>query len=365
LFDNAYDAILILDPKGRILRANKILYHKLGYTEDELLGKTPSLFDTPKFAELVPSRMLQVAEFGVAFFESEHVAKDGMIYPVEISCRAIELGGNTVFMGIARDISERKRMELSLRQALEDAETANATMKRLLNTVAHEFRTPLSLITSSIDILNCYSDRLTKEQRAEQNDYIRSAAHQMRELINSILSFNIMEPNENIQEPELLNISQYCRTIASEVCSIYKMEEYFNINISENCGTAKLNKTLFRRILENLLTNAFKYTPLGGTVSLSIDCENKRLVIMIADSGIGIASKDKQHIFDSFYRGQNVEDRRGLGLGLSIVHDALSQMGGAIHVDSTIGEGTAIKVDLPVDDLSCCEEEIHVLNSDN
>jgi signal transduction histidine kinase len=109
-----------------------------------------------------------------------------------------------------------------------------------------------------------------------------------------------------------------------------------------------LDGNLFRQVVGNLLTNAFRFTLPEGTVSLHIRQQKNRLVMEIIDTGIGI-SEDEQHlIFNVFYRGNNVEGRRGLGLGLSIVSDALSRMNGIITVISRPSEGTIMHVEIPV-----------------
>jgi signal transduction histidine kinase len=110
-----------------------------------------------------------------------------------------------------------------------------------------------------------------------------------------------------------------------------------------------LDETSFRRVLENLLTNAFRYTPSDGSVSLNVCRKNSRLCLEISDTGIGIPEEDQALIFDAFYRSRNVEGRRGLGLGLSIVHESLSQLSGIITVNSIVGKGTTMRVEIPID----------------
>jgi signal transduction histidine kinase len=118
-----------------------------------------------------------------------------------------------------------------------------------------------------------------------------------------------------------------------------------------------LDEALLRRVVENLLTNAFRYTPAGGAVSLFVSCEQGLLQIMITDSGIGIPIDSQSRVFEAFYRCDNVETRHGLGLGLSIVQEALSQLGGTIYVDSTVGEGTTMRVEIPLIDRLDPEEQ--------
>ena len=252
-------------------------------------------------------------------------------------------------IGTNTDISDRVQMNNDLQQALESSKAHNVTMNRLMRTVAHEFRTPLCLLTGSVDILDRYWDRLTFEQRFTQTEHIRSATNQMSNLINSMISFNQMGTNRSLGGRLLLDIEMMCRTIAAEVAAASANGLECTVTISGDCGSALLDEIQFRRILENLLTNAFRYTPANGAVSLHVTREKNRLSLVISDTGIGIPEEDQSLIFDSFYRSQNVEDRRGLGLGLSIVRDAVLKMAATITFISKIGEGTTMRVEIPVD----------------
>jgi signal transduction histidine kinase len=255
-----------------------------------------------------------------------------------------------VFKYLNEQISQNKQLEDELRKALGAANATNNTMSRLLRTVAHEFRTPLGLLTGSTDILDRYWNRLTAEKRFEQNEQIRSAAHQISNLVNSVISFNQLEPDKSGNSPQLLDMNTTCRTIASEVETVWATGHECLVTIDSGCGAALLDETLFRRILENLLTNAFRYTPSNGTVSLRVRMMNGHVTLEVSDNGIGIPQEDQKLVFDAFYRSGNVEGRRGLGLGLSIVQETLSQMRGTITVKSRIGEGTTMRVEIPLVD---------------
>jgi len=240
-------------------------------------------------------------------------------------------------------------------QTREAALRANTAKSRFLATVAHEFRTPLSILTSSTDILDRYGERLNREERAEQQGRIRNAAQLMSDLVDSVLSFNRLAVLTPQSVPVALDVGRFCRTLAGEVKSVYSKQHDFQVTIAADCGTALLDRLLFRRIVENLLTNAFRYTSPGGVVSLNVTREGDKLRVVVTDSGIGIPEECRKRVFEAFYRGSNVEDRRGLGLGLSIVHDALSHMGGSIYIDSAVGRGTTIRVEIPVVDQSDTE----------
>jgi signal transduction histidine kinase len=260
-------------------------------------------------------------------------------------------------IGTHTDIAYHKLAEEELRKAKDVADETNFAKSRFLSVVAHEFNTPLGLLSVSVDILDRYWDRLSKEQRAEQHEQIRSAARQMTHLIDSVFSFNNQEPTVSHKGPMLLDVGQICRSIAEEVKYVWGAYHEFDILIAPDCGTSMLDEDLFRRLLSNLLTNAFRFTPPGGTVSLSVNRLANRLKIEVADTGIGIPGEEQKRVFEAFYRSSNVDTRSGLGLGLSIVSEVLQQMNGSITMISMVGEGTTFRVELPLNNDFITEEQ--------
>lgn len=349
ILESAGEGILGMDRSGTILFCNEAAGQLTGLNSNDLIGHNfhQALHNDASGHGSADCPLSLTLKDGVsrsvnncAFAHLENV--DHTVSPL------IEQNDVVGAVVIFRDVSERKTMEKELRHALEAAQSANATMSRLMSVVAHEFRTPLSLLTSSTDILDRYTERLSHDQVIEQNGIIRSAARQMSELIDSILSFNRQESDGVMNMAEPLDIGRISQTIAVEVALVWGSGYDFQVMIPKDCGTILLNEMLYRRVIENLLTNAFRYTPTGKAVSLTITRESDRLQVVVADSGIGIPDEDKKRIFDAFYRCRNVEARRGLGLGLSIVSEALLQIGGSIIVESTINEGTTMRVEIPI-----------------
>ena len=352
IISSAQEGVIVYDLGLRYRVWNTFMEEMSGMTASEVLGRHPS--------ELFPF----VQKSGL-IERLEKVLTGDMPGPIEFPYSVPEAGksgwgsektsplrntkGEIIgAISIVSEITWRKQLVDELKQALKTAETANVTMSRLLHTVAHEFRTPLGLLTGSADIMDRYWDRLSPEKRFEQNEHIRSAARQISNLINSVISFNQLGNDRSGLPPLLLDIEGLCRTIADEVATVWSAGHECHVAIAADCGAALLDEILFRRVLENLLANAFRYTPPGGSVSLHVKRDNNRLLIDVIDTGIGIPEEDQAFIFDAFYRSRNVEGRRGLGLGLSIVQEALLQMGGSIAVSSSIGEGTDIRVEIPV-----------------
>jgi len=281
--------------------------------------------------------------------EVEQPCRDGSTVWTETSVVYLMDDHNHLFeiIGVSRDIGERKRLNDEIHKALVSEKDSNRTMNRLMRVVAHEFRTPLSLLSSSIDLIDHYWERLSIKQRREQIGNTRSSLHQMSSLINSIVSFINLDHQNSEHKPTLLDIERTCNTLAAEVGIVWGTEHDFHITISPDCGAVFMQEVPFRRVLSNLLTNAFRYTPSGGTISLHVSRSDKRLLIILEDTGIGIPEKDQQLIFGAFYRCNNAEYQRGMGLGLSIVQEALATLEGTILVESHIGKGTTMRVELP------------------
>lgn len=350
---SAQEGVIVYDLDLRYRVWNPYMEELSGMTAGEVLGRHPTeLFPFLQTAGLIDhlEKVLSGEAQGVTDipYSIPKTGKSGWASDVSSPLRNTR-GEIIGVIATVRENTWRKRMEDELRQALEAARSANGTMNRLLCAVAHEFRTPLGLLTGSTDILDRYWDRLSPEKRFEQNEHIRSAARQISNLINSVISFNQLGGSAG-NPLRVLDIGEECHNIAAEVETVWASGHDFIVAIAADCGTALLDEMLFRRIVENLLTNAFRYTPSQGTVALHVRRETDRLLVEIIDSGIGIPEEDQQLIFDAFYRSRNVEGRRGLGLGLSMVHESLMQLGGTITVTSRIGEGTAMRVEIPVVD---------------
>jgi signal transduction histidine kinase len=322
----------------------------------ELLGDEPFTRDKPFISNVLAGKPVHFERV----LTMSDVGERNVLVSYMPDCDGDQTQG---FYVLVTDVTELKyaqrdleKLNQELRRRIEEAELANKAKSRFLASVAHEFRTPLSLLTSSTDILDRYGDRLNAAESMLQRGHIRNAARQMSCLIDSVLTFNRLDMQIQHDIPVNLDICAFCRQLSDEVKSAWCDGHTFSVTIAETCGTSLLDEQLFRRLLENLLTNAFRYTPKGGNVSFRVDREGSRLQIEIRDSGIGIPEECREQIFEPFYRCGNVATRRGLGLGLSIVHEALSRLGGSITVDSAVGIGTTVQVDLPARNPADVEE---------
>ena len=350
LYDMAPVGYCTISKKGLIQQSNFTAANLLNVTRTALLQAPISRFICKEDQDIYYLMRSHLLKNGLAqSCELRMLKVTGSEFWANINGVAVQDTecGKPTYRIVINDITELKQLDNIVRQSLEKATAANITMNRLLRTIAHEFRTPLGLLSASTDILDRYWNQLTPEKRLTQNELIRDAVYQLTTLVSSVTSYNTLGEESIGYHPLPHNLADLCAAIAAGVEYVWNRGQQWSITIADNCGTALADEGLLRRVMENLLTNAFRYTPTGGRVALVVHREKDNLCIEISDSGIGIPQEDLPHIFDPFYRSRNIDGRRGLGLGLTIVHEALVQMGGTITTTSSVGSGTVMAVQIP------------------
>lgn len=257
-------------------------------------------------------------------------------------------------MAIVRDITERKQAEVEICKALEKEKELSELKTRFVTMTSHEFRTPLTTILSSAELLEDYGSNWPQEKRLTHFRRIQNSVSHMIQLLNDVLLIGKAEVGKLECNPVLLNVSQFCHDLVDEfqVGTTRLGNERPGCTITfvslGNCTQANLDERLLRHILSNLLSNAIKYSPQGGIVRFDLICQPAEVSFRVQDQGIGIAAADQDQLFDSFYRASNVGTISGTGLGLAIVKKSVDLHGGKITVESEVGVGTTFLVSLPL-----------------
>lgn len=335
-------------PDLRFVDVNETFLRTLGYAKNEIIGKTAAEFGLlPDHARHSSGADLLVSIGHLAEFEMPVRCRDGRILEGLFSGEIIHIQDKAFALTVMIDITERKKAIEVIRQSKEAAIAADAAKTRLLSTVAHEFRTPLSLLSSSLEILDRYGKRISEDQRNQQEAFIRQASDQLKFLVNSIVAYNPADESSRPHAPQMTEVQHLIAAIAAEVRHIWQDTREFSLRIEPECGSLLIDAVLFRRILANLLTNAFQYTGPGGCISLGVARVDAFLEMEIVDQGIGIPEEEQARVFEPYFRGSNVGPQRGVGLGLDIVSDALRQLQGTVTLSSTLGEGTTVLVRIP------------------
>ena len=255
--------------------------------------------------------------------------------------------------GIATDITRSKQAEEDLRKAYEKEKELNELKTEFIDIASHEFRTPLTTIVGSAEFLAHYYDQLTSAKRYKHVNNIQVAGHRIDRLIDDVLAISKADSGKLQLNLQPLALESFCSNLIEPLLLGIGQDHQLNfVNLGLCSEEIYLDAELLEHILNNLLSNAFKYSPIGSQVDFTIQQQEEQVIFEIADQGIGIPSEDQVHLFSSFHRGKNVGDLPGTGLGLNIVKKYVELHGGEISFTSHIGIGTTFKVIIPQPQLT-------------
>ncbi|HNY11380.1 MAG TPA: PAS domain-containing sensor histidine kinase, partial [Candidatus Wallbacteria bacterium] len=245
--------------------------------------------------------------------------------------------------------SELNATKEKLDEAFKKEKELNQIKTQFISTVSHDFRTPLSVILSSTELLEFYSDRLDEEKKKEHLHRIQDTVTRMTNLLDDVLFINRVDSERIKLNFVSINVVGLCSNICDEMRMVAgkKASVHFSSNMIEYNVLA--DEKILRHILLNLIANAVKYSPEGGEVDVKIDISSGDGIVSytISDHGIGIPEEEQKKLFEPFHRASNVGNIQGTGLGLSIVKRCVDLCGGTIELKSRPGEGTVFTVKMP------------------
>lgn len=259
-----------------------------------------------------------------------------------------------VYRSIEREMAARRQAELTLqklnsetREALLKEKEINELKSRIITVISHEYRTPLTTILSSTEILEHYSHKLSQEKRITHLQRIVQATNHLTELVGDMLDISQAEAGTLEFNPAPLEVESLCRQLVEELQQSDASEHSIAFVRLGDCSSCVADAKLLRQILTNLLSNAIKYSPKNSTINLELQCQRGTTVFQVRDEGMGIPESDRVRLFLPFERGNNVGTISGTGLGLAITKKLVDLHGGEITVDSAVGVGTTFTVTLP------------------
>ncbi len=352
LFNNVNDVIILHDLKGQIIDINTIAIERLGYTKDEFLQMNLTDIIPNEIAQLLPNRMQALITEGSIIFESQHVAKDGNIYEIEANSKAYYINGEWLIYSISRDITYRKKMELELLKAKEEAEESNRLKTIFLNNMSHEIRTPMNAIIGFSDLMEKNFDN--KEKLLKFTTIIKQRSSDLLEIINDILEISKIEAGQIPVHIEETNLNELISEL-SDFFSIYRQKiNKNNIDLIISHQNSELpiiiliDRIKLKQILINLIYNAFKFTE-KGEISFGYTMNKETINFYVSDTGIGIEENKIDLIFDRFVQIEksNTKNLGGFGLGLAIAKAYVELLKGEIKVESKLGEGSKFSFKIP------------------
>ena len=397
LFQHASMGILVANAQAEILLINHFFLKQFGYSkEDELIGK--------KIETLIPMRYHsnhvrqrdhyienprpRPMGLGKDLFA---VKKDGTEFPVEISLSNYTLGGESFTIGFVSDISKRKEYETAVIQQKEQLANINVKIeglnneleekvelrtKQLMDTLqeleiskeeltkslskekdlsdlksrfvsmaSHEFRTPLSTILSSASLVAKYTETEEQEKRNKHINRIKSSVTNLTNLLNEFLSIGKIEDGKISANNQHFNLKELIASLCSEMEAIAKSNQQFNY-VHKGNEMIFSDPALLRNVITNLLSNATKFSSEGSVIEVGSNVLKDSIVIIVKDNGMGISTEDQQHLFERFFRGANVANIQGSGLGLHIISKYIEILKGEIAFESELEHGTIFTITL-------------------
>lgn len=347
LIELAPDAIVVIDGAGAITRLNAQAERLLGYRREELIGAPVETLVPEGLREADRSHQREFArEPHVRWMgqnrELHARRRDGGEVPVEIGLSPVTLEGRAQVIAAIRDVTERRRAE----RAREEAERAK---DEFLTLVSHELRTPLTSILVSAELAaEQGADRLGEEARGYIEVIRRNAKREMRLVADLLLLVQIQEGKFRMELGEV----DLAEVVANAVEAARPVAEQRSLAISSQAAAAPLCNGDFQRLeqaIDNLIANAIKFTPPGGSVDVRLTARDGEAAIEVSDTGVGIPEGERGRLFERLFRGAGASAAGvpGLGLGLTIVRAIAEAHGGRIEVDSTVGAGTTFRLLLP------------------
>jgi len=331
-------AVITADTQGKVTEFNPAAERMLGFSRAEALGRTAGEILHLQGGE-VNFPLSQVWEGKLEVTEELILhSRSGQEVPVMISSFALRDERGAIYGGavIIRDLTLVKRLETERRH--------------LVNMFAHDLKTP---VVGTAGLIRRLLQGKVGGLTPAQINYLQTVdreLHRLEELITHFLDFARLDLRIMTPQPQDLDVAGECQEVLTLLVPLAEAKNItLSINLPPEIPTLKADPYLFRRVLENLIGNAIKYSPSGSTVWLEAQVEDPAVRFAVKDQGPGISPEDLPHLFESFYRGQGVADIPGFGLGLTTVKRIIDAHGGRIWVDTTPGHGSAFYFTIPLE----------------
>ncbi|MBW4597616.1 MAG: response regulator [Brasilonema angustatum HA4187-MV1] len=246
-----------------------------------------------------------------------------------------------------RLIIQQAELLAQTQAALRNEQKLNAFKSQIITTVSYEYRTPLSSILTAASTLKQYGEKLDESKQQRFLQIIEHKARYMAKLVDDLLVFNQFELNKAQFKPQPLDLYHFFSGLIEEQQEKLSERHHFVYEISGNYKGFWGDGGLLRQIFVNLMSNAIKFSPDGGSIKFHLIGGESQVIFDIKDEGIGIPIRDQKNLFQPFSRGSNVDAISGTGLGLAIAKICVELHGGDITLESQMGKGTRVIVTLP------------------
>lgn len=353
--ENISDFISIIDTNGTFLYASPSAEKVIGYKPDELIEEGSIYLihadDVTRYLEEVMEKAVFYKQ--EASLRYRLLAKNGNYVWVETNFKPIidATNNTTSIICSTRDVTEREQLMKDLEQALEKERALNELRSQFVSTASHQFRTPLTVIQSGVELMEIYLEDLPEVKQKpfkKQFNKIQGEIVRLQDLMNDVLLLGRADAKRTPYNPETTDLVLFCQNlINSRYNNQYPPNRQVILTVAGKPVPVTFDTKLMDHSIENILNNAYKYSE-EGNINLHINFEYEQVSIAITDKGIGIPEADLKNLFQPFYRAGNTTEIEGTGLGLSIVKEFIDKQNGQIFVVSELNKGTTVTIILPL-----------------
>ena len=351
IFNNATDGIIVLDKTGKIVNVNRMTCELHGFEKDALIGVNIELLEAQDGREKLEERMAMLLNGKSLIYETEHYKKDGSKVILEVSSKALDIGGETYIQSFYRDITEKKKIQEQLMHS-QKMESVGS----LAGGIAHNFNNILTSILGYSELLLEFSDLDDSSKQRVRN--IESAARKAGVMVSKLLSFARRDSHEVLP----FNLNDVINDSVKLLEGVLDKRIGLKIVLSDMMAPiVEGDPNQLEQVIMNLMVNARDAMPEGGLITIQtsfIEIEGEKLkvlayiqpgkyiVLKVSDTGHGIPREVIGKIFDPFFTTK--EKGKGTGLGLATVYGIVKDHKGYISVQSKVGKGTVFDLYLPV-----------------
>lgn len=406
IFDSAIDGIIMINAKGIILKINPAGEQLFGYAPGELIGKKVNDLMPMPHRHNHDVYLYDYQNTGVKKVIGKGrdivgLRKDETTFPCHLSVNDFFMDEERCYAGIIHDLTHRKKAEeeimelnrqleqkikvksndlssvvnellqtnknlekeisdrqkaeqalreseLEIRAALKKEKELSDLKSRFVTMASHEFRTPLSTILSSTTLIENYNQKGAFEKAKKHFKKIESAVKHLTETLDDFLSLTKLEDGKIELHMESFMLLDFCEEFIIENQALLKKGQTIEKEMPKKDIELFFDKTLLKHIVFNLFSNAAKYSEEGKVIKWKVEIVDNQLIMKVKDQGIGIPPNEQEHLFSRFFRGSNVINISGTGIGLNIVKEYLDLIDGSIHFESIVNEGTTFTVIIPM-----------------
>jgi PAS domain S-box-containing protein len=339
ILNSALDCMVTVDSRGIVVEFNPAAERTFRESRDRMIGSpVPDRLIPPEQRAEFRAAMARLSELELSWLfgrrvEVSAIRSDGERFPAEVAIFPIHHGAETLFTVYLRDLTDRKQAE-----HLKD---------ELIATVSHELRTPLTSLRGFAELL--LKRELPPERQQRFIGIIHNEALRLNRLIDDLLDLKSIEAGRIRYSFGLVDLQPLLADVVDAAAG-GSASHTFRLSASLDLPPVHADRDRLRQVVSNLISNAVKFSPEGGTVRVSARRDGAEVVVSVSDEGIGMSSETIEHLFTRFYRAEEAAQRkiRGTGLGLALVKEIVEAHGGRVSVESEPGSGTRVSFTLRI-----------------